>query len=331
VASDRKVVLVTRHTRLEELTARFQTGAQAKFYVEHLGADFADYEREQAVYTAARHLAEESLHRYCRVQMLDRTYLPSYLFSPDDVVLALGQDGLVANTMKYLTGQPLIGVNPDPARFDGVLLPFKAGDVGTLIRDVLAGRRAFKTVTMAQASLTDGQTLYAVNDLFVGPKTHTSARYEIAVGGVHEVQSSSGLIVSTGLGSTAWMKSIVTGSLAVAQSMEGGYSKGFVKRKAPAGSSYKPLPWDTPYLQFAVREPFPSVVTQTTLVYGRVERDAPLELRSLMPEHGVIFSDGIESDFLQFTSGMRASIRVAQRMTAGGVSLSSDDPFMHLA
>jgi NAD kinase len=313
MASDRKVVLVTRHTRLEELIARFHTAGQAKFYVEHLGADFSDYEREQSTYTAARHMVEESLHRACRVQVLDRTYLPSYLFAPDDVVVALGQDGLVANTMKYLTGQPLIGVNPDPARFDGVLLPFKPGDVRALIAEVLLERRARKTVTMARATLTDGQTLYAVNDLFIGPKSHTSARYEIGLRGKREVQSSSGLIVSTGLGSTAWMKSIVTGSLAVAQSLGKGSSAARSKGPQATDPSYKPLPWDAPYLQFAVREPFPSVATRTTLVCGRVERDAPLELRSLMPENGVIFSDGIESDFLQFTSGMQASVQVAER------------------
>jgi NAD kinase len=312
VAADRKVVLVTRHTRLEELSARFQTGAQAKFYVEHLGADFSDYEREQQAYRAARAQVEESLRRVCRVQVLDRAYLPSYLFAPDDVVLALGQDGLVANTMKYLTGQPLLGVNPDPARFDGVLLPFKAQDVGALIPEVLAGRRPRKTVTMAQAALTDGQTLYAVNDLFIGPKTHTSAHYEIGLRKIREVHSSSGLIVSTGLGSTAWMKSIVTGSLAVARSLGAGEKSDPYTGRTLA-SPYKPLPWDAPFLQFAVREPFPSMVTQASLVFGRVEHGTPLELRSLMPEHGVIFSDGIESDFLQFTSGMRASIGVAQR------------------
>jgi NAD kinase len=303
VASDRKVVLVVRHTRLEELIARFHTQAQAKFYLEHLGADFSDYEREQTSYKAARGLVEEALRRLCRVQVLDRAYLPTYLFAPDDIVVALGQDGLVANTMKYLTGQPLIGVNPDPQRFDGILLPFTAPDVRTLIGDVLAGRRACRTVTMAQATLSDGQTLYAVNDLFVGPKTHTSARYEIRLRGRQEVQSSSGLIVSTGLGSTAWLKSIVTGSYAVAQTLGA----------ASPARPYQPLPWDTPYLQFAVREPFPSVATQATLICGRVERDAPLELRSLMPERGVIFSDGIESDFLEFTSGMQARIGVAGR------------------
>jgi hypothetical protein len=32
-----------------------------------------------------------------------------------------------------------------------------------------------------------------------------------------------------------------------------------------------------------------------------------------MPEHGVIFSDGIENDFLEFRSGVRATIAPADR------------------
>lgn len=38
--------------------------------------------------------------------------LDRFLFEPDDIVLALGQDGLVANVAKYLDGQPVIGSNP---------------------------------------------------------------------------------------------------------------------------------------------------------------------------------------------------------------------------
>jgi hypothetical protein len=76
---------------------------------------------------------------------------------------------------------------------------------------------------------------------------------------------------------------------------------------------FKPTPWDAPYLRFAVREPFPSVATQTTLVSGQAARGSPLIIRSLMPENGVIFSDGIESDFLEFTSGVTATISVADK------------------
>jgi len=304
VPSDRKVVLVTRHSRIEELIARFHTPDQARFYVEHLGADFSDYVAEHERYLVARRTVESALSSCARVQLLDRGFLPTYLFAPDDVVVALGQDGVVANTLKYLDGQPLIGVNPDPRRYDGVLLPFQPLDVAKVLPEVLANRRTAKDVTMAKATLSDGQVMYAVNDLFVGPKSHTSARYELRVGSRSEIQSSSGIIVSTGLGSTAWMKSIVTGSLAVTQELGGS-----APPLAPG-----PMPWDVPYLCFAVREPFPSVATKTTLVFGTTDVKTPMKVTSLMPEHGVIFSDGIENDFLAFNSGIEATISVSERV-----------------
>ncbi|MEI9866324.1 MAG: hypothetical protein WDN00_17560 [Limisphaerales bacterium] len=46
--------------------------------------------------------------------MVDRSFLPNFVFAPEDTVVTLGQDGLVANTLKYLDGQPVVGVNPDP-------------------------------------------------------------------------------------------------------------------------------------------------------------------------------------------------------------------------
>jgi len=55
---------------------------------------------------------------------------------------------------------------------------------------------------MARARLNDGQELLALNDLFIGRRTHVSARYALRVGDYVEDQSSSGIIVSTGAGST---------------------------------------------------------------------------------------------------------------------------------
>jgi NAD kinase len=298
---ERKVVLVTRRTRLEELVMRHNTLAQAKFYVEHLGADFGDYLKENEAYTRSVRQAVDALEAWGRYQLLDRQMLSNFVFTPSDIVVALGQDGMVANTMKYLDGQPLIGLNPEPSRWDGILLPFEPGELGGVLAQVVTHKRPIKAVTMAQARLSDGQTLRAVNDLFIGPRSHTSALYELSYRGKTEFQSSSGLIVSTGLGSTAWMKSVVTGSVAIAQSAG-----------LPAGKfDYQPLPWDTPTLQFAVREPFPSRASQSSLVYGQFGANEPLRIRSRMPDSGVIFSDGMEADFLRFTAGMEANITLS--------------------
>jgi NAD kinase len=302
--SDRKIVLVTRKTRLEDLIAKYLTAAQARFYVEHLGADFSDYQREHDIYQEQQHRTVQTLEHWGRYQVIERSFLPNFLFGPADIVVALGQDGLVANTMKYLDGHPLIGLNPDAGRYDGILLPFVPDDLATLLREVAAEKRHFKAVTMAKAALANGQVLHAVNDLFIGARSHTSALYEIAAGEQKETQSSSGLIVSTGLGSTAWFKSIVTGSLAIAEAF------GSPAETAP----YAPLPWDADELRFAVREPFPSRTSQVNLVYGHLMKSERLSVRSLMPENGVIFSDGIEADRLDFNSGTEVQITVADRV-----------------
>ena len=299
--ADRKVVLVTRRTRLDELLVRHQTLSQARYVVERLGGDFADYQAEHEAYVDARQTVVELLAGHGRYQVVDRMLVPNFVFASDDLVMALGQDGLVANTLKYLNGQPLVGINPDPGRFDGLLLPFQPMDLLRIFKDVLHDRRSTKSITMAEATLSDGQRLRAVNDFFIGPRTHTSARYEIAVGGKSEVQSSSGLIVSTGLGSTAWIKSIVTGAMAVATSMG-----------AAAIRAYEPMPWDSHVLRFAVREPFPSRSSKATLIFGTVPEKSDLKLRSLMGGNGVIFSDGIEADFFDFNSGTLATIHVAE-------------------
>ena len=51
--TEKKIIVVTRETRLVGLKRRFNTARQAKFYVEHLGGDFKDYTTEQEAYQAA--------------------------------------------------------------------------------------------------------------------------------------------------------------------------------------------------------------------------------------------------------------------------------------
>lgn len=301
---NRRIVLVVRKTRLEDLVVRFNTIEQARFYVQHLGADFSDYELEHRTYQRAVLAAESTLRRFGRVHKLDRGFLPNYLFAPDALVVVLGQDGLVANTLKYLSGQPVIGVNPDPGRWDGVLLPFTVDDLHEVAPAAQAEDRAVREVTMARVRLSDGQELHAVNDLFIGARSHVSARYEIHLGEQREVHSSSGVIVSTGLGSTGWFRSLITGAAAIA-----GRSLG----ARFAELQQHGFPWEADHLHFTVREPFPSRTTQAELVFGTITARQPLTLVSQMSGYGTIFSDGIEADFLEFNSGMVATIDVAER------------------
>jgi hypothetical protein len=294
-----KLVLVTRKTRLDDLIGRFNTRAQAKFYIEHAGGDFAEYVAEHDAYERSLELVRRAIETGLKIQIMDRALVPTYVFSKNDVIVTLGQDGLVANTAKYVGGQPILAVNPDPERFDGVLLPFRPADLRAGLERTLAGKASARTVTLAEARLKDGQRLLAFNDLFIGAATHVSARYRIRHGDRRENHSSSGIIVSTGAGSTGWLSSIFNETSGILAFL--------------GGAPVQPvrMDWQEQRLLFVVREPFLSRHSQATIVAGAILPDVPLALESQMPTGGVIFSDGVEADHLEFNSGAIANIRVA--------------------
>ncbi len=301
--SERKIVLVTRRTRLDDLLYRYNTVEQARFHVESLGADFGDYLEEDRTYKQQIATAERMLARLGRVQPLERSFLPNFIFGEDDLVVVIGQDGLVANTLKYVPGRPVIAINPDPVRYDGILLPFEVKDVLAISQEVMTKGRPVQAITMAEASLSDGQRLLAVNDLFIGPASHTSARYELRLGDKVEQQSSSGVIVSTGLGSTGWLKSIMAGTVGVARAL--GVA-------IPSERKVDGFAWDSEYLYYTVREPFPSVTSTTELVFGKVTNQRTLRITSAMPQGGMIFSDGLIEDAVSFNAGLTVQIGTAK-------------------
>jgi len=303
--TENKIVLIKRKTRLEDLISRYNTIEQAKFYIEHLGSDFSDYIKEDDQYKKVLAIATNDLESLGRVQLVDRDYISNFIFGADDIVIAIGQDGLVANTLKYLSNQVLIGVNPDPRRWDGVLLPFVVNDLKLVVQDVMNKNRRVREVTMAKATLNDGQSIYAVNDLFIGQRTHVSSRYNIQIGNQNEYQSSSGIIVSTGLGSTGWMKSVLLGATSIVNQMS---------NRQICEPQQNSQNWNADYLYFSVREPFPSRITKANIVFGKVTNQCPMKISSQMPENGVIFSDGVENDFLNFNSGIEATITLAEKI-----------------
>lgn len=291
-------IIVKNKTRLETLISRFNTKAQAKFYIERLGGNFDDYEAEHETFYFSLNLLQSELGKLIKYKIVERTYISSFIFSPNQVIIVIGQDGLVANTAKYSRGVPIIAVNPDKQRYDGFLLPFDCSDFIGGVDGVINKSFDKKEMHFAEARLNDGQRLLAFNDLFIGAASHVSARYKITFNSKTEEQSSSGLIVSTSAGSTGWLSSVFNMAYGVA-----GYFDKTVKPKKPKVKDNE--------LLFAVREPFKSIKTQTNIAAGIVKVNSPLKIESLMPASGVIFSDGIEADFMMFNSGSIATIGIS--------------------
>lgn len=291
-------IIVKNKTRLETLIERFNTKAQAKFYIERLGGNFDDYVAEHDVFHRALDSMQSGLSGIIKNKIVERTFVPNYIFTEKNIIIVIGQDGLVANTAKYSRGIPIIAVNPDKSRYDGVLLPFDNSNFIQGVEKLMNNTCRFRTMHFAAAMLNDGQRLLAFNDLFIGAASHVSARYRISFRDKTEEQSSSGLIVSTQAGSTGWLSSIFNMAYGVA----GMFEKN-IKLKRPKMSDND--------LLFAIREPFQSVRTQTGITAGVLKNRSSLQVESLMPSGGVIFSDGIEKDFLHFNSGAVATISLA--------------------
>lgn len=282
-----RAVFVTRETDYELLLARHATREQARFFLETRGQrievlEERDRQRHDVLKQARLAVPGDWRQAHVRRPDLDR-----FLFGPEDVIVPVGQDGLVANVAKYLTGQPVLGVNPAPDLYDGVLVRVALRQLPELLRAAAAGRAPIEHRTMVEARLDTGERLLALNEVFVGHRSHQSARYSIAAGGGREDQSSSGLIVASGTGATGWARSIMEAT----------------------GTRIALTPEERAIAYF-VREPFPSIVTGTTIRAGKLAEGA-LEVTSRMNDGGLIFADGMEQDFLGFDWGRRVSVAPA--------------------
>jgi hypothetical protein len=145
--------------------------------------------------------------------------------------------------------------------------------------------------TMVEALVDDGQRLRALNEIFIGPASHQTARYTLALDdGRSERQASSGLIASTGTGATGWCRSIS------------------LERQSRLAL---PAPTDD-VLAWFVREAWPSPATGVELVEGRLLPGQGIGL-SIESDRLVAFGDGIEADAIGLSWGQRARIGVCEQ------------------
>lgn len=286
-----RVVLVHRRTEYTELLARHATRGQAEFFLSSRGRSIDDVTARHDSLQSSLALVAGSLPPDVRQARVERGDLDRYVFSPEDVIVIVGQDGLVANVAKYLDGQPVIGIDPEPGRNAGVLVPHSPAAAADLVADVIAGRASVASRAMVQATLDDGQKLTALNELYVGDDGHQSSRYVVTTpDGASERQSSSGVIIATGTGSTGWAASIAS-------------DRGLAE--VLPGPESRELCW-------YIREAWPSRSTGRTLTAGLIADGQTLEF-VVESDTLVTFGDGIEDDYLAVGWGQRLSIAVSER------------------
>ncbi|WP_018637322.1 hypothetical protein [Parafrankia elaeagni] len=326
-----RVVLVHRRTEYAELLERHGTAGQAAFFLASRGRDLAEVRDRDAAVTAVRRAALAAVPADWRRGEVERSDLDRFLFSPDDLIVCVGQDGLVANVAKYLDGQPVIGVDPEPGRNPGILVRHAVGELAGLLRTTASAAargpgspgnpgnpgnpgvghrldhggpavhstamRAMRamTATMVEAVSDDGQRLLALNEIYVGHPSHQTARYQLAA------PDHTGAVRSERQASSGVLVGTGTGC------------SGWCRSVWQQRSSRLPLPSpDTAGLLWFVREAWPSPSTGTNLVEGLLPAPARIEIQ-VESERLVVFGDGIESDTITLAWGQRLTVGVAER------------------
>ncbi|MFI9293484.1 hypothetical protein [Streptomyces gardneri] len=313
-----RAVLVHRTTEYEELLARHGTHGQAAFFLSARGRSVEEVrERHERVHRALAEVAG-AVPLSWRQTRVERADLDRFLFGPEDVVVVVGQDGLVANAAKYLSGQPVIGIDADPGRNAGVLVRHRAAQARRLLPYAAEAGAAVDELTMVEAVTDDAQRLLALNEIYVGPPGHQTARYTLGFDGPKvppkpkpkpkpdpkptkerkhgqepeqqesEPQASSGVLVGTGTGATGWLRSLW---------------------EQRSSALTLPAPADA-RLAWFVREAWPSPTTGTSRVEGLLDAGQGLRL-TVESDRLVAFGDGVESDALHLTWGQTVRLAAA--------------------
>ncbi|MEU6389665.1 hypothetical protein [Streptomyces sp. NPDC046939] len=278
-----RAVVVHRATEYEELVARHGTHGQAAFFLSSRGRSLDEVVERHHRARRALALVSAAVPMDWRRAQVERADLERFLFGPEDVVVAVGQDGLVANVAQYVGDRPVLGVDTDPGRNPGVLVRHRPEDVARLLPAAFSASVGGEELTMVEAVTDDTQRLVALNEIYVGAAGHRTARYRLGLDGDRgavETQASSGVLIGTGTGASGWLRSV------------------WQDRSTPVR-----LPHPTEErLAWFVREAWPSPATGTRLNAGELAAGARLSV-TVESERLVAFGDGMESDALDLTWG----------------------------
>ncbi|MFF3064582.1 hypothetical protein ACFVQ3_08495 [Oerskovia sp. NPDC057915] len=337
----RRVVVVHRRTELDELLDRHATRGQAEFFLRTRGRTLAAVQERHDAVSEARARVASAIPEGWRRADVERADLGRFLVAPEDVVVVVGQDGLVANVAKYLTHQPVLGVDPEPGTNAGALVRLdvtaavrlltRAGRVGSTPGGTGPGNPrpdgatplddlGWRTedLTTVVAHLDDGQHLSALNEVFVGHPSHQSARYRIAAdgpgggrgaGGERGGRDERGAVGGRGSvpGSVRRERQSSSGVIVATGAGATGWCASIARER---GGRRLPAPTD-PLLAWFVREAWPSPATGADLTEGLLDASGELRL-TVESDQLVVFGDGVESDRLVATWGQEIAVRVGE-------------------
>ena len=200
--------------------------------------------------------------RNINFKYIERSELKKTIFRNKNLVIVIGGDGTFLRTSHFVKNQLLLGVNSNPNKKEGFFMSCCKNDFDKKFELFLKNKFYVEKLTRLKSRIDKKEICSALNEVFIGNKVpYKTSLYKIFLGNKNEEQKSSGVLVGTGSGSNAWLKS--TG----------------VK---PFSSSKK--------FYFIVREPYIGKLTKPLLTKGFIGYNKVLKIKSEM-DNGIVAVD----------------------------------------
>lgn len=193
-------------------------------------------------------------------------------------IIALGGDNHFQRVARLFPELIIVGINSDPERSFGALLTANIDDLPRVLDRLESGK--FEIENWTRLGLTVNGQGYdpALCEIFLGERDRVQMSRQLVslVDKAGEVlagpieQKGSGILISTGAGSTGWLQSAA--------------------RFVPGG--LKPFARDAMQAQYLLTEPSPTVVAQS----GSLEQRRRLELGILLPGQSLVVQSLNDSD-----------------------------------
>ncbi len=189
-----------------------------------------------------------------------------------DITIALGGDNHFQYVSHFIENELILGVNSDFLSSEGVLLSGTTNNLELISNRCNNDDYIIEKWTRINVIINKKQVTRATCDIFVGEaERHLTSRNIIFYNGLTRQQKSSGILITTGSGSTGWYNS----------------ASRFIDEEPIFDPKSK-------YAKFIVTEPYKGSLTDYSLIKGKIDNDKILKINSLNSNNGRVIADSLE-------------------------------------
>ena len=251
----------------------------------HVDRIFESHDRQvHALETIKKHLPH--------VRVVNRNEITKDLVSKYKLVITLGGDNHFQYVSHFIKDSLILGINNDPERSEGALNSITSNEIESVIPKILDDDFKIETWTRLETSVEDITiSTLAVSEIYIGEESrYTMSRHQLIHNNDVEEQKGSGLLISTGAGSTGWFDSAI-------------------RDLHPNG---KVISRDAKEVQFLLTEPHKGKFSIYKMTHGIIKENDVFEIISLNDSDGVLLIDSLEK--IKIKEGSKIKIKLGEKL-----------------